>query len=86
MRHEPIHPEPVTAGSHWWAAVLLLLLLTVPALAQPVADQPEMADALRQDGKFWVVVLTFGIVMAGMFIYLFRLEKKVQQLEGRVKK
>lgn len=66
--------------------LLLLLLLAFPALAQPAADSPEMADALRQDGKFWVVVGVFVVVMVGMFAYLLRLEGKVRKLEERTGK
>jgi hypothetical protein len=64
--------------------VLLLVLLTLPALAQPGDGGPEMADTLRGDGKFWVVVVTIALVTAGMFAYMIRLEGKVRRLEERV--
>ncbi len=65
--------------------VLLLLLTAFAASAQPVAAQPEMADALRQDAKFWVVVTVIAVVTLGMFVYLIRLDGKVRKLEDRVR-
>ena len=64
----------------------LLALLALPALAQTVAaDTPEMADALRQSGKIYVVVLVILIILAGMLAYLVRLDRKVGRLEQELK-
>ena len=65
------------------ALTLLLFLLTLTGLAQAPAGQPEMADALRADGKFWVVVVVVAIVTLGMFGYLIRLDGKIRRLEER---
>lgn len=42
---------------------------------------PEMADALRQDGKFWVVFAVIMVVLISIFIYLFSLDKKLTKIE-----
>lgn len=73
-----------TACFRIFASLVALLLLALPALAQPNGGGPEMADALRGDGKFWVVVVTIALVTAGMFAYMFRLEGKVRRLEERM--
>lgn len=80
----------------WLSRALTLLLplwlLAGPALAQATtaanqaaaqiaADQPEMADALRQDGKIYVVVLVLVIILSGLLLYLVRLDRKVSRLE-----
>lgn len=67
-------------------ALLLPLLLTAfCALAQaPAADQPEMADALRQSGKIYVVVLVVVIIVSGLLLYLVRLDRKVSRLEQEI--
>ena len=59
------------------------MLLAGAALAQaaPAADQPEMADALRQSGKIYVVVLVIVIILSGLLLYLVRLDRKVSRLE-----
>ncbi|MBV20298.1 MAG: CcmD family protein [Cytophagia bacterium] len=40
-----------------------------------------MADSLRSEGKIYVVVLIFLIIISGLFLYLFRLEKKINSIE-----
>lgn len=75
------------------ALVLPLLLLVSTAMAQlkegasqtaAAADQPEMADALRQSGKIYVVVLVIVIILSGLLLYLVRLDRKVSRLEREV--
>lgn len=41
----------------------------------------EMADALRQDGKIYVVVLIMGIIFLGVAAYLYYLDRKIGRLE-----
>ena len=40
-----------------------------------------MADILRSQGKIYVVVLIFLIIISGLFLYLYRLEKKIDSIE-----
>lgn len=51
------------------------------AVAQP---EVEMADALRQDGKIYVVVVVLLTVLAGLILYLVALDRKVSRLEKQV--
>ncbi|RSK32339.1 CcmD family protein [Hymenobacter metallilatus] len=67
--------------------VTLLLALVLPVLevvAQP-ATQPEMADALRQSGKIYVVVAVIAVVLAGLLFFLVSLDRKLTRLEKEVK-
>jgi hypothetical protein len=64
-------------------AFLLLLLLSFTASAQ--ASDIEMADQFRADGKIYVVIAVVRVVLMGLFAYLFRLERKVTDLEKRSK-
>ena len=41
----------------------------------------EMADAIRENGKIYVVVAVVLVILAGLFLYLFRLDKKISNLE-----
>ena len=68
------------------ALLLPLLLLAGVALAQTSAAEPEMADALRQSGKIYVVVLVLVIIVTGLLVYLVRLDGKVGRLEREVEK
>ena len=45
-----------------------------------------MADALRADGKIWVVVCTLLIVLAGFLLYLIRLDSRISKLEKSSRK
>ncbi|UOQ75851.1 CcmD family protein [Hymenobacter sp. 5516J-16] len=72
------------------AALLLLLTLLLPALrvaaqATTTADTPEMADALRQNGKIYVVVAVITVVLAGLLLFLISLDRKLSRLEKEVK-
>ena len=40
-----------------------------------------MADGLRQDGKFWVVIAVVAVVTLGILLYLFLLDRRVSKLE-----
>ena len=68
-------------------ARLLLVLFALPTLAQTAAtaDTPEMADALRQSGKIYVVVLVVLIILSGLLLYLIRLDRKVGRLERELR-
>jgi hypothetical protein len=44
----------------------------------------EMADAFRADGKIYVVIAVISVVLAGMFFYLFKLDKKITNVEQQV--
>ena len=46
-------------------------------------QEVEMADALRTDGKIYVVVVIFLVILIALFLYLHRLEKKIDRLEKR---
>jgi len=59
------------------SSLLLLLFTTMSLYAQEV----EMADAFRSDGKIYVVVIVMSIIVAGLFGYLFYLDKKVSEKE-----
>ena len=54
-------------------------------MAAAGAPPVEMADAMRADGKIFVVAGVFGIITLGVLVYLFRLEGKVTRLEKRLK-
>lgn len=57
---------------------ILLVLTNVPLSAQ---EQVPMADELRSEGKIYVVVAIILIVLAGLILYLFLMDKKVKKLE-----
>jgi K+-transporting ATPase A subunit len=45
------------------------------------ASDIEMADQFRSDGKIYVVVAVFAILMLGFFAYMYRIEQKISKKE-----
>jgi len=43
--------------------------------------KPEMADALRADGKIYVVIAVVITILAGLILYVVRLDRKVTKME-----
>jgi CcmD family protein len=64
---------------------LLILLVSNFTLMAQQADI-EMADQFRADGKIYVVISVVLLILVGLFIYLFNLDKKVTRLEKEVSK
>ena len=58
-----------------------LILLTTFATSIAQETQPEMADALRKDGKIYVVVLVLATIFAGIILFMVRLDRKISKLE-----
>jgi uncharacterized integral membrane protein len=62
--------------------IYLLLLMCVSVVAN--AQEAEMADTMRSNGKIYVVVGIILIVLAGLITYLFLLDRKISKLENRL--
>jgi preprotein translocase subunit YajC len=58
----------------------LLIASSSRAVAQ--TNNIEMADAMRANGKIYVVVAVMLIILVGIVVYLIRLERKLMQLEN----
>jgi len=63
---------------------LLLLLLLPSGLAAQGSQSVEMADAFRQEGKIYVVVLGLVIILTGVILFLIRVDRKLTRLEREV--
>lgn len=66
------------------ASVFSLLFVLTSFIVNAQAEI-EMADQFRADGKIYVVIAVVSIILAGLFVYLFRLDRKVTNLENRLK-
>lgn len=60
-------------------AVLLMLLLSVSSFAQ--ANNVEMADTMRSNGKIYVVVTVCVTILLGLFLYVFLIDRKISKIE-----
>lgn len=61
-------------------SLLSLLILHSSIYAQEV----EMADTFRSEGKIYVVVLILSIICIGLFGYLYFLDRKISLREKKV--
>lgn len=58
-------------------------LISFAVLAQN--EEIEMADKFRSDGKIYVVVGIILIILIGLFVYLFSLDRKITKIEKETK-
>lgn len=56
---------------------LVILFSSFNLFAQDV----QMADKMREDGKIWVVVGVITIVFVGIITYLVLLDRKISKIE-----
>ena len=48
-----------------------------------IFQEVVMADGLRSEGKIYVVVVVFILILSALFLYLYRLEKKIDSLNNK---
>jgi uncharacterized membrane protein len=63
---------------------LLYLLLLLMISPMTYAQDAEMADVMRSNGKIYVVVGIILIVLIGLITYLFLLDRKITRLEKKL--
>jgi CcmD family protein len=61
---------------------IAFLLANTFAFAQNT--DAEMADQFRADGKIYVVVAIILVVLTGLFIYLFLMDRKIGKIEKQL--
>jgi hypothetical protein len=59
--------------------------LTLVAQDSVGAQNVEMADRFRADGKIYVVIFVLGTILLGLILYVFRLDRKITKLEKDLK-
>ena len=62
-------------------ALASLFFLFLYASLKAQHNAVEMADALRSNGKIYVVVAVILTIFAGIIVYLVRLDRKINKLE-----
>lgn len=65
----------------------ILFTLTALLIANVgFAQEVEMADTMRANGKIYVVVGIIVIILVGLIIYLFSMDRKISKLEKELDK
>ena len=60
---------------------LLSFLILPSTIFASTKNEIEMADALYQSGKIYVVVCVLAVIFVGIVIYLINLDRKIRKLE-----
>ena len=63
--------------------ILMSFVFCAPQVFAQATGDPsiEMADAMRSEGKIYVVVLVIAILFTGLLIYIINTDRKVTRLE-----
>ena len=64
--------------------IVAVLFFLLPFLS--IAQEVEMADNFRNEGKIYVVVAVAAVILSGIFVYLFMLDRKVTKIENELNK
>lgn len=61
-------------------SLLTFLVLSFSGFAQEV----EMADAMRSEGKIYVVVAILLVILAGLIAYVIAIDRKATRMEKKL--
>jgi CcmD family protein len=61
--------------------ILLLLFIAFNATSVFAQEKVEMADVMRSNGKIYIVVIICLTILAGLFFYVFSLDRKITRFE-----
>ena len=61
--------------------ICLFVMCSVFSGAVFAQDKPEMADVMRSNGKIYTVVAVCLTILIGLFLYTWRIDRKVSKLE-----
>jgi CcmD family protein len=64
-----------------YLGLFILMLLTVPCFSQETAGNEN--SFMYQNGKIFVVLAVVVVIVIGLFIYLFSLDRKITRLEKK---
>ncbi|TDH27905.1 CcmD family protein [Segetibacter sp. 3557_3] len=64
-----------------WLLVLASLLFQIGVYAQDAAGADKGEGFMRTEGKIYVVMVVVLTILAGMLVYLVRLDRKISNLE-----
>ena len=65
---------------------LFLLLFCILTSTFSYSQDVEMADGLRADGKIYVVVAVLVTILLGIILFLIMIDRKVSDMEKKIKK
>lgn len=64
--------------------LLLFVALSINIFSFAQAKEVQMADAMRSNGKIYIVVAVCLTILIGLFLYVFSLDRKLTKMEKEV--
>lgn len=64
-----------------WSLSLFAPHKALPQETGAAYERVEMADRFRAEGKIYVVVAIIAIVLGGLIVYAFSIDRKISRLE-----
>jgi CcmD family protein len=61
--------------------ILLMISLFTSSISFAQAQQVEMADTMRSNGKIYIVVAVCLTILLGLFLYVFSIDRKISNIE-----
>jgi CcmD family protein len=63
---------------------ITLIIALLSNLAVAAQNDVPMADAMRENGKIYVVVAILAIIFAGIIVYLISIDRKTAKLKNEL--
>jgi CcmD family protein len=61
--------------------LFLFVALCINVISFAQAKEVQMADAMRSNGKIYIVVAVCLTILVGLFLYVFSLDRKLSKME-----
>jgi len=61
--------------------IIYTILCCLFMISSVFAQNVEMADIMRSNGKIYVVVAVIALIFIGLMVYLYRIDQRVKKLE-----
>ena len=61
--------------------LFLIVALCINVFSFAQAKEVQMADAMRSNGKIYIVVAVCLTILIGLFLYVFSLDRKITKME-----
>ena len=62
-------------------SVLLLMLVNIFVQAQEPVSKSGIGETMRSSGRIYVVIAVMLTILAGLVLYLVRLDRKISKIE-----
>ncbi len=73
--------RPIMHKLRYVVSVLLLMLMTIYVQAQEPVSKSGFGETMRSNGRIYVVVAVMLTILAGLVLYLVRLDRKISKIE-----